>query len=184
MAKNFDLSSGELPVILNNGDVAVLRTDTLYGIVARADNQAAVERVYSIKHRNEHKSPIVLISSYDQIFDTITILQREICEYYWPGKVSIILPSANAPTWLERGNQSIAYRMPSSEALLKLISITGPLIAPSANPEGQAPAMSIHQARSYFSDQVDAYCDSGEVTDNSPSKLLLVHEDGNIERLR
>ena len=38
----------ELIDILRSGGIAVIRTDTIYGIVGRADNQAAVERIYQV----------------------------------------------------------------------------------------------------------------------------------------
>lgn len=174
----------ELAEVLNHNGVAVVRTDTLYGLLARAEAPAAVERVYKIKHRQKTKSPIVLISSLEQMFDRLTAEQQAICQQYWPGKVSIILPSLKAPAWLERGNQSIAYRMPDDEFLRQLLQLTGPLIAPSANPEGWPPAKNITEAKKYFGDQVDVYCDGGEVADPAPSKLLRINQTGAVERLR
>lgn len=173
----------EIIQLLRNGKIGIIRTDTLYGIVARADMKASVERVFAIKHRNEAKSPIVLISSLSQLFDLYdgSILDR--LNSLWPGKISIILPSGNAPRWIERGNKSVAYRLPEGEALQELVNITGPLIAPSANPEGDAPAMTIDEAVNYFGDNVDFYVDGGTVTDDTPSRLYRL-QDGNMERLR
>lgn len=48
--------------ILNKGGVAIIPTDTLYGIVARADYKKAVERIYQIKGRNTKKPLIILIT--------------------------------------------------------------------------------------------------------------------------
>lgn len=169
--------------ILKDGGVAVVRTDTLYGIVARADNQAAVDRVYAIKERTPTKSPIVLISSPSQLFDTYDQPTLERLHELWPDKVSVILPSSAAPAWLTRGNASVAYRLPDNTPLRELVGATGPLIAPSANPEGDPPAMTIAQARGYFGDSVDVYVDGGTVTDNSPSKLYRLTDEG-MERLR
>jgi L-threonylcarbamoyladenylate synthase len=168
--------------LLSEGGIGVLRTDTIYGIVARADDEAAVERVYKVKGRTPSKSPIVLVGSIDQLFETYdkTTLQR--LEALWPGKNSVILPSQN-PTWIVRGNASIAYRLPSDKTLRSLLEKTGPLIAPSANPEGKMPAATIDEARAYFADAVDFYVDGGAVTDNAPSKLYRLMDDG-LERLR
>ena len=125
---------------LRAGGVAVLRTDTLYGVVARADNQASVERVYAIKTRTPTKSPIVLIGSIAQLFDSYDQATVDRLNKLWPDKVSIILPSTAAPQWLTRGNGSVAYRLPANADLRALLIKTGPLIAPSANPERQPPA--------------------------------------------
>ncbi|MEO7905222.1 MAG: L-threonylcarbamoyladenylate synthase [Candidatus Saccharimonadales bacterium] len=174
----------EVVQTLRSGGMTVLRTDTLYGVVARADDQHAVERVYALKQRTPTKSPIVLIGSLDQLFDSYDPTTIDRLNALWPAKVSIILPAVTAPQWLQRGNGSVAYRMPADDSLRALLQLTGPLIAPSANPEGQPPAMTIDQARHYFGDDVDAYIDGGIVTDDTPSKLYRLTASGDMERLR
>lgn len=173
----------QLVTVLKSGGVAILRTDTLYGIVARADAVEAVERVYTIKGRTPTKSPIVLIARLEDMFDDYTERKLNNVTNVWPGKNSIILPSAQAPDWIMRGNASVAYRMPANDALRQLLARTGPLIAPSANPEGLPPAMTIDKAVQYFDDSIDIYVDGGEVVDDTPSKLFRVTNEG-LERLR
>jgi L-threonylcarbamoyladenylate synthase len=168
--------------LLSRGGIGVLRTDTLYGVVAKADDEAAVEKVYAAKGRTPTKSPIVLIGSTSQLFETYDEQTLERLKKLWPGKNSVILPS-KTPTWIVRGNASIAYRLPADKNLRELLLKTGPLIAPSANPEGEMPAMTIDEAKMYFGERVDFYVDSGEVTDETPSKLYRLQEDG-LERLR
>jgi len=169
--------------LLKGGAIGVLRTDTLYGIVASARNERAVERMYAVKRRTPSKSPIVLIASTDQLFDSYDESTLDRLKELWPGKNSVILPSAAAPAWIVRGNASVAYRIPNDEPLCQLLRQTGPLIAPSANPEGEPPAMSIEEAKRYFGNEVDFYVDGGTVTDDSPSKLYRLQPDG-LERLR
>ena len=41
--------------IIHDGGVAVIRTDTLYGLVCDVFNQHAVDRIYNIKQRNKSK---------------------------------------------------------------------------------------------------------------------------------
>lgn len=170
--------------MLKGGAIGVLRTDTLYGVVARADDETAVERVYDLKDRDERKSPIVLVSSRDQLWDVPPPSAESVLETSWPGPVSIILPSTNAPRWIRRDNASVAYRMPAVDDLRALVAATGPLIAPSANPEGQPPAQTLAAAQAYFGDAVDFYVDGGVVEDMTPSRLIKVAEDGTTERLR
>lgn len=75
--------------------------------------------------------------------------------------------------------------MPADEGLRELLRQTGPLIAPSANPEGAPPARTISEAEAYFGDGVDIYVDGGEVPlDINPSRLLRLHKDGSKEWLR
>lgn len=173
---------GDVIPLLKEGGVGVLRTDTLYGIVADAMNEKAVERVYAIKGRTPTKPPIILISGVDQMLtsnEQLSALFKEM----WPGKNSLIVPAPGAPAWLVRSGDSLAYRMPENPLLRTFLATAGPLIAPSANPEGQPPAMSISEAKAYFGDSVDFYVDGGTVTDDSPSRLYRVNG-SEMERLR
>jgi len=175
--------TSEIADILKDGGVGVLRTDTLYGIVAPADNEAAVERVYQLKHRTPTKSPIVLIADLSMLFDEYDEATIKRLKELWPGRNSIILPSQKGPAWVTRGNASIAYRMPDNDELRSLVAKTGPLIAPSANPEGRAPAATIEAAVAYFGNMADFYVDGGEVTDDTPSRLYRLTPN-DLERLR
>lgn len=180
-ADSFDES---IVSLIKEGGVGVIRTDTLYGIVARADDEAAVERMYEIKGRTLTKPPIVLVASISQLldeYDDDTISQLN---GLWPAKTSIILPAIKAPAWLTRGSGSLAYRIPDDKQLRQLLAKTGPLIAPSANPEGKHPAMTIDEAKGYFGDEIDFYVDGDTVLDDTPSKLYRLQADGNMERLR
>ena len=178
------LSDPQVAAVLEAGGIVVARTDTLYGLLARADDEAAVERVYAIKDRDEKKSPIVLVASIDQLFDPISAKLQELCSEKWPGPVSIIVPSNEAPVWVRRQNDSVAYRIPDNDDLRELLAQTGPLIAPSANPEGKEPAMDIEEAKAYFGDTVDVYIDGGRVTEARASQLLRMSKHGTVEQLR
>lgn len=173
----------ELIETLRNGGVAVIRTDTIYGVIGLASSRDTVERIYKIKGRNPSKSPIVLIGSSEAMFDNYDAKTLEDLKKYWPGPNSIILPSDNGPEWLTRGNHSIAYRLPDDEQIKELASLIGPLIAPSANPEGFPPAMNIEEAKRYFDSKIDIYVDGGTVTDPKASSLYL-YDSGNFVKLR
>ena len=171
--------------IIKDGGVAVIKTDTLYGIVCDAFNQHAVARIYQIKKRDPLKPVIVLVSRIDDIQKfgiTINHQLREKLEGIWPAKVSVILPSNDDSVnthYIHKGTGGIAFRVPADSALRQLLSDVGPLVAPSANPEGQLPATNIQQAIDYFGDNVDFYLDGGDVTDTHASKIIkIVH---NIE---
>ena len=162
------------------GGIAVVRTDTLYGIVARADDEDAVEKVYQAKGRNARKSCIVLVANASQAYGDISTIDHERSL-----PTSILVESPNAPAWLLRENSLIAHRIPGIDWLQDVIARTGPLIAPSANPEGLPPAATIAEAKKYFGEKVDVYIDGGAVPANTPpSRLIRIHDDGSVERLR
>lgn len=179
-----DYLSPKLVQMIGGGAVGVLLTDTLYGLVAKADDKVAVERVYKIKARTASKSPIVLISNVSQLYDPLPDDVDQTIDGKWPGKNSIILPAPSAPDWIIRGNHGVAYRMPDTTMLRKLLDQTGALIAPSANPEGKTPARSIGEAQGYFGDTVDFYVDGGVAFNDQPSQLFSLTIDGSFEQLR
>ncbi len=61
--------------------------------------------------------------------------------------------------------------MPDKSELIELLKETGPLVAPSANPQGKPPAKTIDEAQAYFGDSVDHYEDAG-VVEGEPSTII------------
>jgi L-threonylcarbamoyladenylate synthase len=172
---------------LQEGGVVIMPTDTVYGFVAKADNPIAVSRVYTIRKRATEKPCIILvgdISELDKFSIPLTQTQREAIRKYWPGPVSISLSCPDEKlTYLHRGTNSLAFRMPASEGLQSLLKLVGPVIAPSANPEGMPVAKSIDEAKAYFGDLVDLYIDGGEVV-AAPSKIIKISPDGTEKVVR
>ena len=174
----------ELLRILTSGGIAVIRTDTLYGLVASANNQPAVERVYTVKQRDPLKSCIILIDSATSVFGSSKGFSSTF-ESHPDVPTSYLIDGNGAPVWLLRTNAELAYRIPLNKDLCGLLAKTGPLIAPSANPEGLPPAYSINEAKAYFGESVDIYVDGGIVPpETPPSRLIKIHADGREERLR
>jgi len=171
--------------ILKNGGIGVMATDTIYGIVGQALNQNTVERIHSVKKRTPTKPFIILISSIDDLLlfhIQISPELRRTLKSYWPGPVSIILDCHRDEfEYLHRGTKSLAFRLPASPELQEIIRTTGPLVAPSANPESLAPAQTVDEAKAYFNDSVDFYI-QGNVNEN-PSKIIKVTNDA-IEVIR
>jgi L-threonylcarbamoyladenylate synthase len=158
--------------ILKNDGVGVIPTDTLYGLVGSAFSKKAINRIYKIKNRDKSKKLIVLISSLKDLEKFKIKINKEeakILEKFWPGKVSIII-------------KNIAFRYPKNKKLLELLKKTGPLVAPSANKEGENPAESIKKAKEYFKDSIDFYLGGGTLK-SKPSTLLKIEKE-KIEILR
>lgn len=161
--------------ILKKDGIGVVPTDTLYGLVGSAFSKKAINRIYKIKNRNKKKKMIVLISSINDlkkfgISNRLICANERILEKVWPGKVSVIL-------------NEIAFRLPAKKLLIEILKKTGPLVAPSANPEGKKPAKNIKEAKDYFGDSVDFYL-SGGTLKSAPSTLIKIEKDGKIKKLR
>ncbi len=174
--------------VLNNDGVVILPTDTLYGIVGKALSKKTVENIYKIKGRNEDKPFIILITSFKDLGIFGVEIEKndiKVLKEFWPGKVSIVLPcNLSKFEYLHRGTNSIAFRMIGSknQYLYKLLKKVGPIVAPSANPEGFVPAKTIDEALKYFNNKVDLYVAGGK-RDVLPSKLIK-YEKGEFVVLR
>ena len=176
----------EIEKILKSGGIGVIPTDTIYGLVGSALNKKAVRRIYQLRQRNPKKPLIILIG---QISDLkkfqISLLSTFyfLFSKYWPGKVSIILPCPSPKfKYLHRGLKTLAFRLPKPKKLRGFLKKTGPLVAPSANLEGEPSSATIKDAGKYFGDRVDFYVNAGKKISN-PSKVLKL-EDNKIKVLR
>jgi tRNA A37 threonylcarbamoyladenosine synthetase subunit TsaC/SUA5/YrdC len=97
---------------------------------------------------------------------------------------SVILPVVWKKAWyLHRGTERFRFRIPRDAALRRLLKKTGPLVAPSANPQGLPTAGNIKEAVAYFGGDVDFYVDGGTRRGRA-SRLIEIHPDGKVEVIR
>lgn len=170
-------------VLLMDGAVGVLPTDTVYGLAASAHDAAAVTHLYALKSR-EHKPGTLVAGSVDQLVE-LGLKRRYLVavEKYWPGPVSVIIPCGSELEYLHQGLSSLAVRIPANDTLLALLQKTGPLLTSSANHPGQPTAATVEEAQAYFGEQVDFYVDGGDLSGHAPSTVMRIVDDA-IEVLR
>lgn len=165
------------------GAVGVLPTDTVYGLVARADDPTAVQRLYDLKHR-EGKPGTIIAADVEQLVELgLKARYLKAVEQYWPGAVSVIVPCGPELEYLHEGKFSLAVRIPDEPLLRELLGSTGPLLTSSANLPGEPTAVNLREAQTYFDDDVDFYVDAGDMSDRKPSTIIRVVDDA-IEVLR
>lgn len=184
--------------VLNSNGVAVMPTDTLYGIVGKALNASVVNRIYAIRKRKPEKPFIILIGDIGELQKFSVILseqQKNKIKEYWLatpkpkgvggfGPTSIILDCEDETlSYLHRGTKTLAFRLPTQADLRNLLKKTGPLVAPSANLEGLPPAKNILEAKKYFGNAVDLYVDGEEIAGEA-SRIIRLNKDGSVEVLR
>lgn len=167
---------------ITDGKVGILPTDTLYGLVAKANDESAVQKLYDLKSR-ENKPGTLIATSISQLVE-LSLKRRYLTavEQYWPGAVSVVIPIGPILDYLHQGKYSLAVRIPDDRALQALLEQTGALITSSANQPGKEPAKNITQAQKYFGDHVDFYVDGG-VLNNKPSTIIRIVDDA-VEVLR
>lgn len=167
--------------LLRQGKVGIIPSDTVYGIVCKATDEAAVVRLYALKDR--HRKPGTLIAADIQQLVDLGIKERYLkaVAHFWPGPISAIVPSDIA--YITQGMGSIAVRIPDQTAILQLLEQTGPLQTTSANQPGEATAATIQEAQASFGDSVDFYVNGGNLSGNPPSTIVRIIDDA-IEVVR
>ncbi len=129
--------------VLAQGGVALLPTDTVYGLAARPDRPEAIRKIFALKARPLAKNLPLLIASRQDLAALgaqITPRVEALLESPWmPGPLTLVLPidPARAPDWLTERSE-IAIRIPADDNLRALLRETGPLATTSANASGQS----------------------------------------------
>ena len=133
----------EVVQTLQSGGVALIATDTVYGLVALPSCACAVEKIYVLKSRpREMFLPIIVANIYDLELLGIEINKqaRKIFESHLvPGAITFILGFKDhslKPLWLKT-REEVAIRIPNNALLLSVLTETGPLLVTSANKHGQ-----------------------------------------------
>lgn len=161
---------------LLNGEVGVVPTDTVYGLVCRADKDGVQELLSSLKGR-ESKPGTVIASSVGQLL-AFGAQEEQInrLDNIWPNPISVVLPFYDKSTLAPNGGD-IACRIPAVDWLQEVLKITGPLLTTSANLTGRSPAINLGEAREYFGDNPDFYVDGG-IMKNPPSTIVRFEGQG------
>ena len=169
--------------LLKNGAVGVVPSDTVYGLMASAHDQAAVMRLYDLKHRDQN--PGTIIAANIAQLEELGLKSRYLnaVKHYWPNPLSVIVPCGDELSYLHLGKSSLAVRIPADEALRALLEQTGPLLTSSANHPGEPIAKDMAEAHVYFGDKVDFYVDAGDLGVRPASTIIRIVDDA-IEVLR
>jgi L-threonylcarbamoyladenylate synthase len=160
---------------LDGGAVAVIPTETVYGVAAAARYSTAVDAIFELKGRDRSKALPVLAATMEALRDVVSFDARaqRVAERFWPGPLTLVLPRAIAFDVDLGGDDpaTVAVRVPAHDLTRALLGRTGPLAVTSANFSGAAPAVTIDEAREVFGDSVAAYLDAGRC-DGTPSTVV------------
>lgn len=145
---------------IKNEEVVGIPTETVYGIGVDPLSQAAVDKIFNLKEREENKPLSILVHSFHDLIK-LKIISKvpEIVELYWPGPLTIIVESElNFADGVGTKNpNSIGVRVPDNELTLELLKKTGPLAVTSANISGQEDITNERDAEALFGDKIGHY---------------------------
>ncbi len=152
--------------ILRGGGLVAFPTETVYGLGADAENEAAVRRIFAAKGRPADHPVIVHLAEAQDMHAwsyNIPKCALRLAECYWPGPLTMILKrSPKALDVVTGGQETVGLRVPNHPVALQLLKEFGRgIAAPSANRFGRlSPTLAAH-VRQELGDRVDLILDGG-----------------------
>lgn len=177
MSPNESLKKAKL--ILDEGGVIGLPTETVYGLAARIDMPPAIEKIFTTKERPFFDPLIVHVASIEQAKKVTAYwgpASAALAEAFWPGPLTLILPrDPSINLMITSGLESVGIRMPNHPLALELLREVGvPLAAPSANKFGRTSPTSAGHVRVEFKKENVFVVDGGDCQIGIESTVLLV----------
>ena len=173
--------------IINAGGVIVVPTDTVYGVACDPFNEAAVAKIYQLKRRPRTKALQILMSSVSDLEKLGLYLPNPLdvlAEKFLPGGYSPIARAkkdsvatrlatlCKADESSEQSQATQGVRVPDCPELMKILRVTGPLAASSANRSGNESADSVEEAFAAFGDEIPLYLNAGPTRSHVASTVV------------
>lgn len=154
------ITSDEIPRLvaaIQRGEVVAIPTDTVYGVAARADDRAAVERLAELKGRAVQQPVQLLVASIEAIAPHIEDASGlELVRPFWPGPLTAILrmrPGFASAALTSEG--TIGVRVPDDPLAIAVIEACGgALAASSANRHGEQPCLTAAEVEATFGESL------------------------------
>ena len=164
---------------LKDGNLIAFPTETVYGLGADANNEAAVARIYKVKGRPADHPLIVHIGDWQLMGEwaqEIPDYAIDLARAFWPGPMTLILKRSElAKDFITGGQETVGIRVPNQTLALQLLNefskIGGKgIAAPSANRFGQVSPTTAEAVR----EEIGAYLDeSDSILDGGPCAVGL-----------
>lgn len=154
---------------LRRGDLALIPTETVYGVAADPRVPGALERIFAAKRRPPEKNIALLAGSIDQVRaagGAVAGAALKLARRFWPGALTLVVP---------QGDGWVGYRVPDHQVALEVLRKAGNVLAvSSANRSGEPPAVTVQQALSALGDSVAVALDAGPSPGGVPSTVVKV----------
>jgi tRNA threonylcarbamoyl adenosine modification protein (Sua5/YciO/YrdC/YwlC family) len=161
---------------VQQGELVLLPTDTMYGVGADAFTPAAVEALRAAKGHGRNIPPTVLVGSVRAaaaLTESLGPYGQDLIDEFWPGPLTLVFRASPTLMWdLGDTMGTVAVRMPLHPVALDLLRRTGPMAVSSANRHSLPAATTADEAQTQLGDAISVYLDGGPCADNVPSTIL------------
>jgi L-threonylcarbamoyladenylate synthase len=168
--------------ILKKGGIIAFPTETFYGLGTDADNEEAVEKIFTIKGRSFDKAIPIIIGKHHYIDNYVSNIPKAgtiLINRFWPGGLTLLLPvSPHVPQKLTAGSGKIGIRLSSNMIATDLANtLSGALTATSANISGEKECSTVHEVIDSLGDTIDLYINGGRTPGGLGSTIVDVTVD-------
>ncbi|KDE58266.1 DNA-binding protein [Halostagnicola sp. A56] len=169
---------------IQNGDLVVYPTETVYGLAGDALDADAVEGVFDAKGRDRSKPVSMAVPSVPAALEYVraTTREREFMATFLPGPVTVLCQRRDGvPDILTAGGDRVGIRVPDHPLALALTErAETPITATSANVSGRESAREVDDLDPEIRERAAAVLDGGE-TDGTESTVVNVSS-GEVHR--
>ncbi|MCY3709428.1 MAG: L-threonylcarbamoyladenylate synthase [Caldilineaceae bacterium] len=151
---------------VEQGAVIGAPTDTVYGLVCLCSSAAAIDRLFAVKERPDHKALPVLLGDAEQatavVRPPVDAAAQALIDRYWPGPLTLVLPArSHLPPALTAGGDTVGVRLPAHPFLRALARRVGPLASSSANHSGAPPCATAAAVLDQLDGRIPLLIDAG-----------------------
>ena len=164
--------------IIESGGIVCLPTDTQFGLSVDYKNDLALQKLINLKSRSENAGIPLLLTNVDQlklVTDTPPDDVINLCEHFWPGALTIVMPKNNSISeFVSGGHSGVALRIPNHDVPRGIAARLGrPITGTSANFTGMTPVGNYDEAQNNFNGLVDyVFPTSENITQGEPSTII------------
>ena len=137
----YERALSEAKMLINDGEVVAIPTETVYGLAANTFDEDAVKKIFIAKGRPSDNPLIVHIAKFEDLAPLVKEIPEKVkimAEKFWPAPLTMIMKKSEKISNVVSGNlDTVAVRLPKSKFARDIIESCGvPLAAPSANLSG------------------------------------------------
>ncbi len=157
----------EAAIILRQGGLVAMPTETVYGLAADAGDDAAVAAIFAAKERPSFNPLIVHLpnAAIADRFGCFDTRAARLAQRFWPGALTLVVPrrqQARLSLLVSAGLDTVALRVPAHTVPQSLMRLCGrPLAAPSANRSGRVSPTTAGHVSDSLGAAVDLILDGG-----------------------
>jgi len=166
-SKQYDDAIRRGAEILRSGGIVGFPTETVYGLAALFGHEEGEAKLRKLKNRPRQPFTVMIAepNHLRNFQKRVSKHTWRLVEKFWPGPLTVVIPCGR--------KGSMGFRCPDSAVASDLARQAPPgILAPSANPRGEPPALTAKQVLRYFDGKIDAVINGTVPLGGKPSTVV------------